>query len=222
MTNPTSVSRQVSPPQFARRMLAVEGAAIEVAVAGVGDPLLYVCTDDAREDRLAGLLAAQFMLVAVPAEGSDGARLPALQQARHLAAIAQGLGFEAWDLCLRGSGTCAALYLAADRAAGLRRVVLLAPEIFTTGGELREPAPGDRLDDPGVDMLALFGTDAGGDAREEASCYRERLARCHLTFVYDAPDPARDRPEAAASVIADFLKRGEGFLVNNGDGALYP
>ena len=41
-------------------------------------------------------------------------------------------------------------------------------------------------------------------------------------FVFDALDPARSRPEAAAEVIGDFLKRGDGFLVSEQDDRLFP
>ena len=58
---------------------------------------------------------------------------------------------------------------------------------------------------------------------EAAHLYRESLPNCHLIMVYDAAHAIdADRPEAVASVVDDFLKRREYFLVRQESGLIHP
>ena len=71
-------------------------------------------------------------------------------------------------------------------------------------------------------VLALFGTVDRVTPAEGAHLYRETLPNCHIVLVYDAAHAVDgDRPEAAASVIDDFLKREDKFLVRNTSSLLY-
>ncbi len=71
--------------------------------------------------------------------------------------------------------------------------------------------------------LVLLGTrdDAAGAALGRAS--KTRIAGSHLVFVYDAgPAIGRDRPEAFAEVVADFLERREAFVISRARTVLHP
>ena len=71
-------------------------------------------------------------------------------------------------------------------------------------------------------VLALFGTADRVTPPEGAHLYREILPNCHLMMVYDAAHAIdADRPEALASVVADFLARQDRFLVRNTSGLIH-
>jgi pimeloyl-ACP methyl ester carboxylesterase len=71
-------------------------------------------------------------------------------------------------------------------------------------------------------VLALFGTSDRVTPPEGAHLYREILPNCHIVMVYDAAHAIdADRPEALASVVADFLARQDRFLVRNTSGLIH-
>ena len=60
-------------------------------------------------------------------------------------------------------------------------------------------------------------------APELTTAWRRALPKCHLYFVYDTDArPDEERPEAVAAVVADFLRRKDGFLVRAEDGRVHP
>lgn len=72
-------------------------------------------------------------------------------------------------------------------------------------------------------VLALFGTADRVTPPEGAHLFREILPHCHIVLVYDAAHAIdADRPEALASVVGDFLARGERFLVRETSGLIHP
>jgi pimeloyl-ACP methyl ester carboxylesterase len=80
-----------------------------------------------------------------------------------------------------------------------------------------------RLREIATPVLALFGTDDEASPPEFGHAWRRGLPKCFVTFVYGADgDMANERPEAVASLVADFLARGEGFLVKDRDERLFP
>ncbi|MGE3247732.1 MAG: hypothetical protein AB7F96_06635 [Beijerinckiaceae bacterium] len=204
--------------RFPQRTIDAGGSPVDIAEAGDGAPLIYLGTST---DTLAGLLARDFRVVALEPDSGFTALTPAMK-ARRIAAVAAALSLETYSVCAAGADTQAAAHLAADDPEKLQRAILLAPDVFDARGVLNDPSLSEKTADIACHSLALFGTDAGGHCEGNASHYRERLPKCHLMYVYDAPDPARDRPDAAASVIADFLRRGEGFLVSEKDGRVHP
>jgi pimeloyl-ACP methyl ester carboxylesterase len=83
-------------------------------------------------------------------------------------------------------------------------------------GPMRDPEFEKRMSALQMPVLALFGTLDRVIPPECGRLYKEILPNCHIVMVYDAAHAIdADRPEAASSVIDDFLKRGEKFLVRN-------
>jgi pimeloyl-ACP methyl ester carboxylesterase len=77
-----------------------------------------------------------------------------------------------------------------------------------------------RLDLP---VLVLFGTSDQVIPPEMGRVYREKLPRCSFVLVYDAGHAIdADRPEAFTAVVGEFLERGEGYLVRQESGLIYP
>lgn len=80
-----------------------------------------------------------------------------------------------------------------------------------------------RLGSVQVPVLALFGTEDRVIQPELGRIYKDLLPNCHLVFIYDAGHALDvDRPEAFASVVADFVARREGFLVNDQSAVINP
>ncbi len=74
-----------------------------------------------------------------------------------------------------------------------------------------------------VPVLVLFGTSDRVIPPEMGRVYREKLSRCNFILVYDAGHAMDiDRPEAVASVVGDFLERGEGFIVKRESSLIHP
>lgn len=90
-------------------------------------------------------------------------------------------------------------------------------------GPARDPALEERMRGLNVPTLVLFGTSDRVIPPEAGRVYRETLPCCHLIYVYDAGHAIdADRPEAFASVVGEFLERGESFIVRRESGLLYP
>jgi pimeloyl-ACP methyl ester carboxylesterase len=73
-----------------------------------------------------------------------------------------------------------------------------------------------------VPTLVVWGTEDRAISPQMAREYPALMPRCRLVFVYDAGHGIdSDRPEAFASVVGDFLARGEQFVVRSDSGLLY-
>jgi pimeloyl-ACP methyl ester carboxylesterase len=115
------------------------------------------------------------------------------------------------------------------RASEALRAALAAANKFTAialvsppSVELLDRDVVGRLREIETPILVLFGTDDAASPPEVAHGWRRGLAKCFPTFVYRAgADMANERPEAVASILVDFLSRGEGFLVRDVDDRLY-
>lgn len=203
---------------FALRDIDAKGVKAVVAEAGQGDAVLYC---GASGDGLAGLLAADFRIFATDG-GADFPGLSPAMKARRLAGLADALGLTAFSVCVCAADANAALHLAADEPEKLQRAILIEPQVYDANGVLFDPALAEKLGAIASHSLALFGTNDGGETQAFAAPYREHIPHCHLMYVYDAGDIVRERPQAAANVIGDFLRRGDGFLVSDQDGRLHP
>ena len=64
--------------------------------------------------------------------------------------------------------------------------------------------------------LAVFGQEDRLTPREAAGLWRELVPNCNVCFVYDAGYAiAVDRPDALVSLVSDFVRRRETFIVEN-------
>lgn len=163
-------------------------------------------------------------------------------------AATRALGLERFDLMGHSFGGKLALWMAIQNPEAVRALVLVAPsairpEPWTApavqeGVEpeigARQAALVARLFGPAVDpeledrmggitspVLALFGTRDELIPATLARRYRRLMPKANIMFVYDAGHGiTEDRPEAAASIIDDFLSEPDAFLVNRESGAL--
>lgn len=87
----------------------------------------------------------------------------------------------------------------------------------------RDPALDERLGSFERPVLALFGTEDRVVPPTSAHLLREAMPNCHVVLIYDVAHAIdAERPEAVASVVADFLERHERFLVQRKSGQLHP
>lgn len=90
-------------------------------------------------------------------------------------------------------------------------------------GPARDPELETRMRELPAPVLVLFGTRDRMITPRMGPIYRELLPSCHLVLVYDAGHELHnDRPEAFVTVVDDFLRRGEGFVVRERSGLLAP
>ena len=71
--------------------------------------------------------------------------------------------------------------------------------------------------------LAIFGQEDRIVPPETARLWRELAPNCNIVFVYDAGHAVGiDRPDALISVVSDFVRRRETFIVENRSGVINP
>jgi pimeloyl-ACP methyl ester carboxylesterase len=161
---------------------------------------------------------------------------------------AAALKLQRFDLMGHSFGAKLALWMTIDKPEAVRALVLVAPSAMRPETwnlpavqEGVEPEIGKkqaalfaRLIGPPVDealesrmgeitapTLALFGTRDELIPTSFARRYKALMPKANVMFVYDAGHSVtEDRPEAAASIIEDFLGEPEGFLVNRKSGAV--
>ena len=118
-----------------------------------------------------------------------------------------------------GALASAALRAALAHPGAIGAVVLISPPAV----ERLDADVAARLREIETPVLALFGMDDKASPPDLGAAWRRALPKCFQTFVFDAgADMANERPEAVAALVADFLARGEGFLVKTADERLYP
>jgi len=199
----------VTPVEFREGAVEVDGARLRYREAGQGSVLVHLPGPDGLTPAL-GLLAQRFRVVI----------LEAGQPPRPAAMVAQAirrLGLDAFDLMGTASDGATALGLALLEPTRVRALVLEAPTEGSTGDLER------RLPDVATPTLVLLGTrdDASGAALGR-TC-KTRIPGSHLVFVYDAGAAVgRDRPQAFAEVVADFLERREAFVISRARTVLHP
>ena len=168
--------------------------------------------------------------------------------AQTMIAAAAALGLQRFDLMGHSFGAKLALWAAVQSPEAVRALVLVAPSAIRPADRALpavqdgvEPEIGKkqaalftRLIGPPVDealearmgeiaapILALFGTRDELIPTSFARRYKQLMPKANVMFVYDAGHSiTEDRPDAAASLIEDFLIEPEGFLVNRASGQL--
>jgi pimeloyl-ACP methyl ester carboxylesterase len=127
-------------------------------------------------------------------------------------------GLESFDLLAYGTGAAErALRVALEQGARVHALVLAA------ASPPADRSLAERIAHLNVPVLTLFGTRDAAVPPETGRHWRALLPGCNIVFVYDAgSDIARDRPEALADVVLDFLDDPRAFLINRASGVRHP
>ena len=199
----------VTPVEFREGAVEVDGVRLRYREAGQGSVLVHLPGPDGLTPAH-GLLAQRFRVVVV--EAGPPPRPPTM-----LAQAMRRLGLDAFDLMGTASDGATALGLALLEPTRVRALVLEAPTEGSDGDLER------RLPDVATPTLVLLGTRDEAAASALGRACKARIAGSHLVFVYDAGAAiGRDRPQAFAEVVADFLERREAFVISRARTVLHP
>ncbi len=127
-----------------------------------------------------------------------------------MAALATALGLDTFDLLATAADSAVACWLAVIAPDRVRALVLETPaapdpDLAAALGQARVPA------------LVLAGTRDAASPPGQAAAYQRLLPNGFFSYVFGAgPDIARDRPDAFAGLVDDFLTRGGRYLVRDG------
>lgn len=162
-----------------------------------GSALVWLLPDDAAgPSPLADLLAADHRVVTLNASSP----------------LSPGIG--QFVLIGQTTSTPAALELARSAGEACTALVLMAPVLVPL------PSPESAPDMP---ILLLIGTDDTRVPPSAADALCTALPRAHPILVYGAGHALdRERVEAVAAVINDFVARGDKFIVRDASDVLYP
>jgi pimeloyl-ACP methyl ester carboxylesterase len=229
---------------FSDETLAVDGVPLRCCASGNGSAIVVLPgAGGLRLTRLHELLAQTHRVIALGIPGfGDVPTEPSLAVASDFAALfnraAGALGLERYHLLAHGLGAGIALSMALARPEPVENIVLLAPMAI----QPQRPAdalPHDlaerlRCEFAGsgfesalkalrVPVLSLFGTLDTISPPARARLYRTGLPVGYIAMVYDAGHRLEaERPEAIKSLTADFLERGERFIVSKSTGLINP
>jgi pimeloyl-ACP methyl ester carboxylesterase len=159
--------------------------------------------DAAGVSPLTERLAQDHRVVTVAASSTD---------ARALAAVSPPLG--RFVLIGQSGGAEAALALARATGEACAALILIAPV-------LAPPPPAEAA--PDMPILLLLGTDDACVPPSAAAALCAALPRAHPILIYGAGHALdRDRVEAVAAVMRDFIAQRDEFIVRDVSDVLYP
>ena len=169
-----------------------------------GPAVLWLLPDGAAGvSPLAQRLARDHRVVTLAASSTD---------ARALAAVSPQLG--QFVLIGQSSGAAAALALARTTGEACAALILIAPVLAPL-------PPGDAA--PDMPILLLLGMDDARVPPSAAAALCAVLPRAHPILIYGAGHALdRERVEAVAAVMRDFIARGDEFIVRDASDLLYP
>ena len=196
------------------RSVEVGGVPVRYREAGQGAPLVHVHGAGDPSTPAHDLLTKKFRVIALEAPPRPGP-----EAAAAIGRTLTSLGVEAFDLLATADAGASALWLALGQPERVRGLVLESPTALDGGAaELAH-----RLAEVTTPTLVVFGTGDRLDVQQTGRVYAEQLPEGHLVFVYDAArDIGRDRPEAFAEVVIDFLERHEAFIINRASTVIHP
>jgi pimeloyl-ACP methyl ester carboxylesterase len=169
-----------------------------------GVAALWLLPDDAADvSPLAVRLAQDHRVVTLAASSTD---------VRAVAAVSPQLG--QFVLIGQSSGAEAALALARAMGVACAALILIAPVLAPL-----PPAEGA----PDMPILLLLGTEDTRVPPSAAAALCAALPRAHPIFIYGAGHALdRERVEAVAAVVRDFIARRDKFIVRDASDLLYP
>jgi pimeloyl-ACP methyl ester carboxylesterase len=206
---------------FTEGRVQVGGIRARYLEAGQGTPLVHLGADLSTPAPAHELLARRFRVVALESlpQGRPGSEAGAT-----VGRVIESLGLSDVDLMATGDASTAALWFALQEPERVRALVLEAPTALGRDGSApRETELERRLPEVTTPTLVLFGTADRQPAQDTGRVYTKLIPNSHLVFVYDAAHAiGRDRPEAFAEVVADFLERHEAFIISRTPTVIHP
>ena len=223
---------------FREGFAEADGFRIRYMEAGKGPALVHLHgAGGLRLSPAHDLLAKQFRVVACEMPGfgasAENAKTQSMPElAATMAAAADQLGLDGFNLMGTSFGSKTALWLALQQPERVLGLVLESPAAIRARTQklvarLRGP---DRDRDLETQLsrlkapaLVVFGTRDTMIPPEMGHFYKELIPNCHLIFVYDAGHAiGAERPEAFVEVVGDFLERHEAFVISRTETVIHP
>jgi pimeloyl-ACP methyl ester carboxylesterase len=216
----------VAPVDWRDQSVEVEGRQWAYRGAGDGEIVLLLDPPGVGESGAGPLtqLADRYQLIETTFVADDasggGAEAPAARAAAHLVRqFAETVGFDHLAVISRGAAASVALWLAIEDPALVTTLVLESPPRFDEGaafGDGPDAALLALMPSLEVPTLVLLGQDLEPRLRDHLSTYKRLLPASTVGLVYGAGEDVRgDRPSAYMSAVAEYLERGQAFVVND-------
>jgi pimeloyl-ACP methyl ester carboxylesterase len=152
----------------------------------------------------------------------DGAvdDLSAREAAILVGQLAEAVGCDHFAVVSRGSASSVALWLAIEGSQTVTTLVLESPSLLTEDATFRDGPNAALLHAmPSLEVptLILIGESAEpGMLEQQLSTYKRLLPASTVGLVYDAGEDVRgDRPSAYMTAVAEYLERGQAFVVSS-------
>lgn len=166
------------------------------------------------------LLARHFRVIAIGCPADAGAT----EAARRLTILADQLGVDRFGLWGTSGAALATLRFTLQHPDRVESLVLESPPpLWSDHSDTVDEGLRRQLGGLTVPTLALFGTAADRPIAAERRAYRRDIPSGSFVLVYAAGARiSADRPEAFASVVADFVERREAFIVGRANHLIHP
>jgi hypothetical protein len=196
---------------FNRKVQTVncEGLVIDYVEAGSGHPIIvFPGKDDDSTDLIIDRVGESYRIICLKLPAPDHQTISRI--AEKLPQALTRLGIEHCSIIAFAASARFAISLAASAPERIDKLILLSPLLSDGGGQVPD------LDGIKVTTLVLVGVRDGSGAIEAGRLCREKIASCHLSFIYGAGEaPAAERPDACLEPIVQFLEEGEQFIISH-------
>jgi pimeloyl-ACP methyl ester carboxylesterase len=218
----TPAAHLVAPVQWRDRTVVVQGRERAYREAGDGEVVLLLHppglsgSGGGPLDQLAGSHKLIEMSVAPEGAVDD----PSAREAAGLVGqLAEAVGFDHVAVVSRGTASTVALWLAIDGRATVTTLVLESPPLLTEDATFSDGPNAALLHAmPSLEVptLILLGESTEPGMLElQLSTYKRLLPASTVGLVYDAGEDVRgDRPAAYITAVAEYLERGQAFVVS--------
>ncbi len=222
----TPADPPVAPVQWRERSVVVQGRPWAYREAGDGETVLLLDPPLVSGSGLGPLeqLADGYRLIATTsvAEGVDGDGLddlPARDAGRRVGQFAEAIGLDQFAVVSRGAASSDALWLAIDDPTTVTALVLESPPLLNEDAAFSDGPDAALLHAmPSLEVptLVLLGESGDAGKLEHLGTYKRLLPASTVGLVYGAGEDVRgDRPSAYISAVAEYLERGQAFVVSN-------
>jgi 4,5:9,10-diseco-3-hydroxy-5,9,17-trioxoandrosta-1(10),2-diene-4-oate hydrolase len=202
--------------RFAKRVARMDGGRVRYLEAGQGSPVVILDGDNGlTQSPLSTMLAQQFRVIVCDLASAED--VVPRDLAHKLTQATSVIGLDHYVLVSTSTSSSLALWQAIEAQKRLDALVLVSP---STPDDVELES---RLRDIQAPTLVLVGTNDTSLPPETGRRYVEQLSNCYYVMVYDAGHAIeKERPEALATTVCDFVERRGAFIVESNSSALNP
>jgi pimeloyl-ACP methyl ester carboxylesterase len=203
-----------------RSAIAPGRARLHYLDVGTGE-LIVVLQNSSEQPALVERLAEQFRVIAF----QPNSEIEPSKAAADIDQVAANLAVTGYSVIAGLEHARAGIALATSCADRVNALVLIAPdaELLAEVSDPNGVAANVRLDEITAPTLALFGTLQGAPAFEFGRTLARSITKCFYTLVYDSGCAIGiDRPQALVTLVLDFMKWKDSFVVGHHGSEINP